>query len=378
MILFLMPTFSRFQSGFMVKAVESILSQENCELRLCVVDDGSVDGSQDYLEKLAKVDDRVKVLRKEKNVGLPALTLAEGFVKFGDDAALVAWAPDDVEWLPGSAALMERRLLDSDSDVVYGLTTIKMPGGAEQVHGKQVDWDLQLLGSNQIGQAATLMKREALLRVGWPDPAIALKRYNDWDLWCRAHREGIKFTFLDRELVLEHGFLLPDSLGRSVDDLSDVAVLFAATNRSNSLNPCELENRSIYTWPRLATVEQRERILQAFAQHHLRTNSWDSFLRCKDPEFLDLLESLGLIHDEIAEWYVRCLEVRYQKIHQNLDDLQIEIWKKQNYIDEQNFAFNRQASYLVALENSSVLGKLFGLLRYFLRGTVAGLTRNRS
>jgi len=61
------PTFNRLE--LLQRAVESVCNQTYKNLEIIVVDDCSTDGTQKYLEQLAKEDSRVRYFLKEKNSG---------------------------------------------------------------------------------------------------------------------------------------------------------------------------------------------------------------------------------------------------------------------------------------------------------------------
>lgn len=61
------PTFNRLE--LLQRAVESVRNQTYKNLEIIVVDDCSTDGTQKYLEQLAKEDSRVRYFLKEKNSG---------------------------------------------------------------------------------------------------------------------------------------------------------------------------------------------------------------------------------------------------------------------------------------------------------------------
>ena len=75
------PTHARYRNGFLEKAIDSILAQTYTRFELFVVDDGSVDGTQKYLQKLSQRDNRVKHIRFDRNIGLPALTLFKAYLQ---------------------------------------------------------------------------------------------------------------------------------------------------------------------------------------------------------------------------------------------------------------------------------------------------------
>ena len=66
-----LPTYARMQDGHLQRAVQSALDQTFEDFELLVVDDGSIDGTAQYLEEVALGDPRVRVTRLERNTGLP-------------------------------------------------------------------------------------------------------------------------------------------------------------------------------------------------------------------------------------------------------------------------------------------------------------------
>ena len=89
------PTKNRQAS--LAKAVDSVLNQTYHNIELIVVNDGSTDGTGEYLKKRAKLDKRLKYFNKSVSEGAPAarnlaIENAEGYFITGLD--------DDDEFLP--------------------------------------------------------------------------------------------------------------------------------------------------------------------------------------------------------------------------------------------------------------------------------------
>ena len=55
---------------FLPQAVESILSQSFGDFEFLIIDDGSTDGTTEYLSSVSGEDPRVRVLSNERNIGL--------------------------------------------------------------------------------------------------------------------------------------------------------------------------------------------------------------------------------------------------------------------------------------------------------------------
>ena len=62
-----MPVFN-IQIDFLKEAVESILNQSFREFEFIIIDDGTTDGSSQYLESIS--DPRIRIIRNERNLGI--------------------------------------------------------------------------------------------------------------------------------------------------------------------------------------------------------------------------------------------------------------------------------------------------------------------
>ena len=64
-----LPTKNR--QALLRRAVESVLTQSYTTLELIVVDDGSTDDTQSYLDTVRTADSRIRVIRNETSLGAP-------------------------------------------------------------------------------------------------------------------------------------------------------------------------------------------------------------------------------------------------------------------------------------------------------------------
>jgi glycosyltransferase involved in cell wall biosynthesis len=190
---------------WIVRAVESALSQTYRSLEVVVVDDASTDGTLERLKELN--DPRIRLYANSRNLGATAnwnrsVSLARGrLIKFlhGDDVLYT----DCVEAMV--------RLFESHPGVglVFSLRDMEMevPGDpravefrAKHVYAHEVFGDLKevnsgkamarrwldsRLGRNAVGEPTNvMMARECLERVG--TFSLSLRQRADMDLWLRA------------------------------------------------------------------------------------------------------------------------------------------------------------------------------------------------
>lgn len=93
----LLPTHARNKSGLLSKAISSVLAQDFSDFELFVIDDGSSDGSVETIQEFCNLDKRVRHIRFEENVGLPALTAAHALKQ--SSGKYIAWQFDDCTWM---------------------------------------------------------------------------------------------------------------------------------------------------------------------------------------------------------------------------------------------------------------------------------------
>lgn len=210
----ILPTFRRGDSDMLRRAIDSVLSQSLRELELIIVDDGSTDSTASVIADAMANDPRVSVIRHPRNIGLPAVSEYEGYVRARGDR--IAFAFDDTVFYPGS---LEALLAQSDAhpdaaiagyfEVFYRTT----PDGPLCSTPLGLDADLaNLLWRNVIPNGAVMLPRQIIEVVGLYDPHISLARLCDYDLWLRVRR---RFPIRTVNVCVgeEHGPATVDSLG---------------------------------------------------------------------------------------------------------------------------------------------------------------------
>jgi glycosyltransferase involved in cell wall biosynthesis len=174
---------------FLPQAVESVLGQTFGDFEFLVVDDGSTDGTPDYLAALCERDRRVRVLRHDDNIGLTrslnrGLAAARGRLIARMDADDVS-APErlkrQVEFLDRHPDVgivgSSRTLIDEEGTTLgYAQAVPDHPG---------ICWK-SLLG-NPFAHPSVMLRRDVLVRHGLTYNE-SYRTAQDYELWPRLLR----------------------------------------------------------------------------------------------------------------------------------------------------------------------------------------------
>lgn len=268
--------------GHLQRAVNSALRQTFEDFELLVVDDASMDGSAEFLQQVAAADERVKVIRLEKNSGLPAFALAQAYPLARGD--ILAWVFDDCELAPDHLASLVGALeANPAAGMAYGKARAQLSEGSSFEIGAPLDKEAMERGANMVPNVCAAVRREVMESVGWYDPHVLLKRLCDWDLWLRIAREH-EVVFIDRVLATEHGVGLMCSLGRMYHAAPALAVRYAMLDRRDRLAPETLRLADAGELPPGLDLDDQERVELEFMlfEHALLTGDPDATYRVAD------------------------------------------------------------------------------------------------
>lgn len=173
--------------AFLPAALESVLSQTFKDFEIIAIDDGSCDGTREWLSAR---NDSLKLIFNEKNLGTygslnVALAAASGdFIGILNDDDL--WAPEKLE---KELALFEAhpkvglvhtdgKFIDGEGKVVEG-----SPLGFEFPRTETGDVLLSLVYANKIIASAVLVRRECFSKLGGFNEGYFGS--GDWEMWLR-------------------------------------------------------------------------------------------------------------------------------------------------------------------------------------------------
>lgn len=170
------PTYNRLE--LLKRAVKSVVEQDYTNIELIIVDDGSNDGTIEYLESLEISDRRVRFIVNEVNSGAcvsrnKAILAAKGDFVTGLD--------DDDEFLNNRVS----KLLASYSDqysLVYADDILIKDKNIKKISKPKFASIEQLKFGNCIGNQI-LTKRERVIEAGLFDEDLSAAQ--DYDMWFR-------------------------------------------------------------------------------------------------------------------------------------------------------------------------------------------------
>jgi glycosyltransferase involved in cell wall biosynthesis len=246
------PTYNR--GAEIQSTIDSVLAQTQPALEVLVIDDGSTDGTADWIE--AHYGDKVRVLRQQ-NAGV-ANARNKGIHEAKGD--WIAFLDHDDVFYP--------RKLEVLTGLGHGGIGVVIPRWREVGdEGKEspavevsnpFNW---LFGWNNpiVSMSVPLVRRDLLIQIGGFDSACVPA--DDWDLWLRLAKIS-RFSFCDEILV--------DYLIHTGQQRRDEAKMFRAVQRVLRKHPLELAKRPLLLWWLLSS-----NVFVATSEEYRRAKSGD-------------------------------------------------------------------------------------------------------
>ncbi|MBF8224472.1 glycosyltransferase [Halomonas sp. 328] len=175
-----LPTYNRL--ALLKRAVESVLCQTYKNIELIVVDDGSDDGTQEYLEDLSKNDGRVRVFYKsqfDKKKGAPA---SRNIAIINANGRYVTGLDDDDYFHKDRIRVLMGHVNEGYSCVASNWYRIHGENFSRNSYLKRVVSYKDLFYGNFLG-TQVLVERSKLMEAGLFDEE--LRASQDLDMWIR-------------------------------------------------------------------------------------------------------------------------------------------------------------------------------------------------
>lgn len=196
----IIPTYNR--SHFLERSIFSVLSQTYQLFEIVVVDDCSTDKTFELISSLMHVDDRIKYIRHEKNLGAQ---VARNTGIHAAQGEWIAFLDSDDEWLPERlekglecAYSQNVSVVHSECYKKYGddssLKLFGVPPLSGNIYSK-------LLSSPGPVFPALMVRKECFERINYLDEKII--SYQEWDTSIRL-AEFYPFAFIEKPLFIYH------------------------------------------------------------------------------------------------------------------------------------------------------------------------------
>ncbi|HQD92953.1 MAG TPA: glycosyltransferase family 2 protein [Bacilli bacterium] len=182
------------------KSVDSILNQtyENWELIMC--DDGSTDRTYEIANEYSKRDERIKLIKNSKNMGL-AKTL-NNCLEISTGDYIMRHDGDDImikDRIEKQVKYMDTHVCDACGSGAYifddlGIWGIRQP---LEMPGKSC----MVLGAPFI-HPTLIIKKDVLLQVGgYSDNKLTRQRLEDYDLWIKLFERNFILCNIQEPLI---------------------------------------------------------------------------------------------------------------------------------------------------------------------------------
>ena len=181
---------------FLNAAIESVLSQSFTDFEFIIIDDASTDGSRDIIEYYHKIDPRIVVIFNDVNFGGTGLgyNLAKG-VEIARGKYVARMDSDDIS-VVDRFEIQRRYLVDNGDIDIVGSWAVDIDENDNVLQVRKYPTThseiIRLIWANPIIHPSVLFKRDSILKIG--NYAFNTGRKDDYDLWFRAVRFGLKFS----------------------------------------------------------------------------------------------------------------------------------------------------------------------------------------
>lgn len=190
------------QSGYVTRAVGSALPQMGDDDELILVNDGSTDRTAEVIEEIRAAHPGRVATVSQANQGL-AMARQAGLERAGGEYIVFLDADD---WLlPGMlGACLAGFGRRPDASVVVGRTRVVYENETSPPTilrpGSNTEWP-EILAVNPFGSPCSMMLRKKDLLAAGGTGLPGCRACEDWDLYARMARRGMKFEIIDAVLA---------------------------------------------------------------------------------------------------------------------------------------------------------------------------------
>ncbi len=192
----IVPTYNR--DHMVSQTIDAILSQTLADLELIVVDNESVDNTEEVVKSYQ--DTRIKYFKNQNN-GVVAVNRNFGIRE--SQGEYISFCDDDDVWMPEK---LECQIAEFNRDSSVGMVCSNgIDFDGEREYGNRIKVKLQdsdfsvesLIYAERVISSTAMIKKEVLDNVGIFDESPELFTVEDYELWMRiAHESQISYIGL--------------------------------------------------------------------------------------------------------------------------------------------------------------------------------------
>lgn len=245
----LLPTFKRGDSGLFQACLDSLVGQTFQNFECIIIDDASTDSTRSIIEEYMAQDVRIATIRHNTNIGLPAISIFEGYQKARSNKIFFAF--DDNEYKTWTLEKIHDFFLKTPGALVTYIGA-EQPVSSDETHYLGIDdfnYDF-LRAKNNIPNGGLTIDKEVIEAIGWYDPHICVARLCDWDL-IRRIGKIYKIHKINSILAVEKGVTQTDSLGSSYHIDLPLALEWLNIDRNELLLPKNFLNYNLSWIPEI-------------------------------------------------------------------------------------------------------------------------------
>lgn len=197
----IIPTYQRLET--LPRAIDSVLSQSFNDFELIVVDDGSSDGTAEYLKQLQEKEPRLRVIQQE-NHGVSA---ARNHAIEVANGKWLAFLDSDDEWLAKKLQMqMELAQIRPELKIIHGEEIWIRRGRRVNPHKKHKKFGGRVfrhcLALCLISPSAVIINKEIFQKIGSFNEDYVV--CEDYDLWLRITAQ-YDVGFIEEPIIKKYG-----------------------------------------------------------------------------------------------------------------------------------------------------------------------------
>jgi len=191
------PTYNH--AHFLVKALDSVLSQTFINWEAIVVNNFSTDNTEEVVASFK--DKRIRLINFANN-GIIAAARNKGIENSRGD--FVAFLDSDDRWYPEKLQECINKLHQEQSDLVthYLIKNVEglLSGPLKPGPSKKINFKNLLLRGNCIANSSVVLRKKCLTMVGGLSENRQIITAEDYDLWLKLAWEGVRFSTIEKPL----------------------------------------------------------------------------------------------------------------------------------------------------------------------------------